>query len=381
MPGVATLDEALAFCADVCPGSGSRSTSSGAESSARWSTHCAGTAARAVLGQRFRRAGAAPHRCPGAELPRSFTLPRDRFGISKRGPLAPVVRRALAAVGASLPARLPALLRRAQRPGGDAAPLGRLARPRSRARTSSAPPSTCGPSTTRGLHSGWSRREPTVSSRTIRGSLRALRSEARLPPTVASLPASLLAGVLALCAAGRRDARTPDHHDDATFRARTHRHRRHGRRRRRLRPDPRRAAARVAGSSTTPLELHVGADARSRHPDVPRRDPDLDKRDRARADGRARHRGSARRRRSRRATSAASSPTSRSASTATAGRLEALPPQLRPLLSKEKAGRTLQQLRAVRDITTALRGGGATADPSCRRRRSSRRSRARTSAR
>jgi len=47
-------------------------------------------------------------------LPRSYTLPRDRFGISKRGPLAPVVRGALASVGASLPRRLPALLARAR---------------------------------------------------------------------------------------------------------------------------------------------------------------------------------------------------------------------------------------------------------------------------
>jgi glycerophosphoryl diester phosphodiesterase len=48
------------------------------------------------------------------ELPRSYTLPRDRLGISKRGPLAPLVRGALSSVGASLPRRLPALLERAQ---------------------------------------------------------------------------------------------------------------------------------------------------------------------------------------------------------------------------------------------------------------------------
>ena len=46
------------------------------------------------------------------ELPRSYTLPRDRFGISKRGPLAPVVRTALSALGASLPRRLPKLIAR-----------------------------------------------------------------------------------------------------------------------------------------------------------------------------------------------------------------------------------------------------------------------------
>jgi glycerophosphoryl diester phosphodiesterase len=44
------------------------------------------------------------------QLPRSLTLPRDRVGISKRGPLAPVVRAGLATVGASLPRRLPGLL-------------------------------------------------------------------------------------------------------------------------------------------------------------------------------------------------------------------------------------------------------------------------------
>ena len=44
------------------------------------------------------------------ELPRSYTLPRDRFGVSKRGPLAPLVRAALASLGASLPRRIPALL-------------------------------------------------------------------------------------------------------------------------------------------------------------------------------------------------------------------------------------------------------------------------------
>jgi glycerophosphoryl diester phosphodiesterase len=47
-------------------------------------------------------------------LPRSFTYPRDRFGVSKRGPLAPVIRRALDSFGSSLPRRIPALLRRAR---------------------------------------------------------------------------------------------------------------------------------------------------------------------------------------------------------------------------------------------------------------------------
>ena len=48
------------------------------------------------------------------EVPRSYTLPRDRLGISRRGPLAPVTRGALASIGAALPRRLPALLRRAR---------------------------------------------------------------------------------------------------------------------------------------------------------------------------------------------------------------------------------------------------------------------------
>lgn len=47
-------------------------------------------------------------------LPRSFTYPRDRFGVSKRGPLAPLVRGVLKTFGASLPRRIPALLRRAR---------------------------------------------------------------------------------------------------------------------------------------------------------------------------------------------------------------------------------------------------------------------------
>ncbi len=54
------------------------------------------------------------------KLARAYTLPRDRLGISKRGPLAPVVRGSLAAIGASLPRRLPELLRRAH---ADAATL------------------------------------------------------------------------------------------------------------------------------------------------------------------------------------------------------------------------------------------------------------------
>jgi glycerophosphoryl diester phosphodiesterase len=47
-------------------------------------------------------------------LPRSFTYPRDRLGVSKHGPLAPLVRGSLRTFGASLPGRIPALLQRAR---------------------------------------------------------------------------------------------------------------------------------------------------------------------------------------------------------------------------------------------------------------------------
>jgi glycerophosphoryl diester phosphodiesterase len=48
------------------------------------------------------------------ELPRSFTMPRDRLGVSKRGPLAPLVRGALRTIGASLPGRIASVLDRAR---------------------------------------------------------------------------------------------------------------------------------------------------------------------------------------------------------------------------------------------------------------------------
>ena len=69
---------------------------------------------RALLGQHVRRRLVAAHRGLAPDLPRSYTLPRDRLGVSKRGPLAPVVRGALASLGASLPRRLPALLQRSR---------------------------------------------------------------------------------------------------------------------------------------------------------------------------------------------------------------------------------------------------------------------------
>jgi glycerophosphoryl diester phosphodiesterase len=48
------------------------------------------------------------------DLPRSYTLPRDRFGIAKRRPFAPLVRGARTATGSSLPRQLPSLLRQAR---------------------------------------------------------------------------------------------------------------------------------------------------------------------------------------------------------------------------------------------------------------------------
>jgi glycerophosphoryl diester phosphodiesterase len=120
-PNLPTLDEALAYCAAELPGIGLQLDLKrrGIE--------------RAVV-DALRRHGVLDRSWvsgfdAGAlrlvaelepELPRAYTLPRDRLGISKRGPLAPVVRGSLAAIGASLPRRLPSLLRAA---GADAATL------------------------------------------------------------------------------------------------------------------------------------------------------------------------------------------------------------------------------------------------------------------
>ena len=114
-PGLATLDEALAFCADRLPGIGlqvdlkRRGIEADVLDALRrhevldrsWVSGFDAVALRRI-------AELEP------SLPRSYTMPRDRFGISKRGPLAPVVRGALASIGASLPRRLGALLARAR---------------------------------------------------------------------------------------------------------------------------------------------------------------------------------------------------------------------------------------------------------------------------
>jgi glycerophosphoryl diester phosphodiesterase len=114
-PDAPTLDEALAFCADRLPGIGLQIDLKrrGVEGAVVEALHRHGVLERAWVsgfdaGALRRVAELEP------ELPRSYTLPRDRFGISKRGPLAPFVRGALASLGASLPRRLPALLARAR---------------------------------------------------------------------------------------------------------------------------------------------------------------------------------------------------------------------------------------------------------------------------
>lgn len=113
-PDLPTFDEALEFCSDRLPGIGlqvdlkRRGIEAAVVEALRrhevlersWVSGFDAVALRRI-------AELEP------ELPRSYTLPRDRFGISKRGPLAPVVRAALASLGSSLPRRLPVLLARA----------------------------------------------------------------------------------------------------------------------------------------------------------------------------------------------------------------------------------------------------------------------------
>src|SRR2546430_1164346 len=112
-PDLPTLDEALGFCAERLPGIGLQLDLK------RVGIEAATVEAvrrHAVLDRSWvssfdarslrRLAELEP------ELPRSYTLPRDRFGMAKRGPLAPVVRAALGSIGASLPRRLPVLLAR-----------------------------------------------------------------------------------------------------------------------------------------------------------------------------------------------------------------------------------------------------------------------------
>ena len=114
-PDLPTLDEALAFCADRLPGIGLQLDLKrlGTEAATVEAVRRHGVLDRSWIStfeaRSLRRLAELE-----PELPRSYTLPRDRLGISKRGPLAPVVRAALGSIGASLPRRLPVLLARAR---------------------------------------------------------------------------------------------------------------------------------------------------------------------------------------------------------------------------------------------------------------------------
>jgi glycerophosphoryl diester phosphodiesterase len=114
-PGVVTLDEALAFCAERLPGVGlqvdlkRRGVEQAVVDALRRHAVLERSWVSGFDADSLRRVAEIE-----PELPRSFTMPRDRFGISKRGPLAPVVRAALRSIGAALPRRIPAVLERAR---------------------------------------------------------------------------------------------------------------------------------------------------------------------------------------------------------------------------------------------------------------------------
>jgi len=114
-PDLPTLDEALAFCADRLPGVGLQLDLKrlGIEAATVEAMRRHGVLDRSWVStfdaRSLRRLAELE-----PELPRSYTMPRDRFGIAKRGPLAPLVRGALGSIGASLPRRLPLLLARAR---------------------------------------------------------------------------------------------------------------------------------------------------------------------------------------------------------------------------------------------------------------------------
>ncbi len=114
-PDLPTLDEALAFCAERLPGIGLQVDLKrrGFERAVVEALRRHGLLDRSWVSG-FDAASLRRVAELEPELPRSYTLPRDRFGISKRGRLAPVVRGTLASIGASLPRRLPKLLTRAR---------------------------------------------------------------------------------------------------------------------------------------------------------------------------------------------------------------------------------------------------------------------------
>jgi glycerophosphoryl diester phosphodiesterase len=115
MPNLPTLDEALAAFAERFPGIGLQIDLKrrGIEAGVVHALRRHGALDRSWVSgfdaSALRRLATLE---PG--LPRSYTIPRDRLGTARRGPLAPVVRAGLASIGASLPRRLPALLARAQ---------------------------------------------------------------------------------------------------------------------------------------------------------------------------------------------------------------------------------------------------------------------------
>jgi glycerophosphoryl diester phosphodiesterase len=112
-PALPTLDDVLAYSADRLPGIGlqvdlkQRGIEAGVVEALRRHRVLERAWVSTFEAASLRRVAALE-----PALPRSYTLPRDRLGIAKRGRLAPLVRAALAAVGASLPRRLPALIRR-----------------------------------------------------------------------------------------------------------------------------------------------------------------------------------------------------------------------------------------------------------------------------
>ena len=114
-PELPTLDDALAFCAERLPGIALQVDLKrrGVERAVVEALRRHGVLERSWVSG-FDAASLRRVAALEPELARSYTLPRDRFGISKRGPVVPVVRRALASIGSSLPRRLPTLLARAQ---------------------------------------------------------------------------------------------------------------------------------------------------------------------------------------------------------------------------------------------------------------------------
>lgn len=114
-PGVVTLDEALAFCAERLPGIGlqvdlkRRGVEEAVVDALRRHDVLERSWVSGFDADSLRRVAEIE-----PDLPRSYTMPRDRFGVSKHGPLAPLVRTALKSIGSSLPRRIGTVLDRAR---------------------------------------------------------------------------------------------------------------------------------------------------------------------------------------------------------------------------------------------------------------------------